>query len=105
MMITVVKPQSLTSRQQYLGTIAALEALGDMERLNSALKNALDGELTINEIKEVFSHLYAYTGFPRSLNALNELKKCFSQIVMPNGRKVSYGCVHWYGKMRSKPMN
>lgn len=22
-----------------------------------------------------FSHLYAYTGFPRSLNALNELKK------------------------------
>lgn len=54
MMITVVKPQSLTSRQQYLGTIAALEALGDMERLNSALKNALDGELTINEIKEVF---------------------------------------------------
>ena len=75
MMTTVVKPQSLTSRQQYLGTIAALEALGDMERLNSALKNALDGGLTINEIKEVFSHLYAYTGFPRSLNALNELKK------------------------------
>ena len=31
--------------------------------------------VTINELKEAFSQLYAYTGFPRSLNALGVLSK------------------------------
>jgi alkylhydroperoxidase/carboxymuconolactone decarboxylase family protein YurZ len=34
------------------------------------LHKALEEGLTVNEIKEVLVHLYAYTGFPRSLNAL-----------------------------------
>ena len=82
-MATTISAQSLTDRQKHLATIAALEAQGDLIRLEPALIAALDGGVTINEIKEAFSQLYAYTGFPRSLNALgvlsNVLKKCNSR--------------------------
>lgn len=44
-----------------------------MQRLNQALSAGLDAGLTINEIKEISVQLYAYTGFPRSLNALGNL--------------------------------
>lgn len=73
-MTTSISAQTLTIRQKHLATIAALEAQGDLTRLEPAVKNALDGGVTINEIKEAFSQLYAYTGFPRSLNALGVLK-------------------------------
>lgn len=67
--------QQLTERQKNLGTIACLEAQGDLARLEPAISKALDAGVTINEIKEAFSQLYAYTGFPRSLNALGVLQK------------------------------
>lgn len=68
-MTTTISAQSLTDRQKHLATIAALEAQGDLTRLEPAVTSALEGGVTINEIKEAFSQLYAYTGFPRSLNA------------------------------------
>ena len=74
-MATSTTAQSLTNRHKNLATIAALEAQGDLARLEPAIVAALDGGITINEIKEVFSQLYAYTGFPRSLNALGVLSK------------------------------
>ena len=74
-MATTISAQSLTDRQKHLATIAALEAQGDLVRLEPAVIAALDGGVTINEIKEVLSQLYAYTGFPRSLNALGVLSK------------------------------
>ncbi|MGN0033579.1 MAG: carboxymuconolactone decarboxylase family protein [Candidatus Limimorpha sp.] len=64
----------LTLRQLSLAECACLEAQGDMERLDVAIRKALDNGVTINELKEAFSQLYAYTGFPRSLNALGILK-------------------------------
>lgn len=67
------KMNTLTPRQLHLAVCACLEAQGDMPRLNTALRKALDGGVTVNELKEAFSQLYAYTGFPRSLNALNLL--------------------------------
>ena len=77
-MATTISAQSLSYRQKHLATIAALEAQGDLIRLEPAIKAALDGGLTINEIKEAFSQLYAYTGFPRSLNALGVLSNILS---------------------------
>lgn len=74
-MTTTASAQCLTPRQQHLATIAALEAQGDLVRLEPAIVSALDGGVTINEIKEAFSQLYAYTGFPRSLNALSVLSR------------------------------
>lgn len=64
----------MTKRQLSLAACANLEAQGDMERLDKAIRDALESGVTINELKEAFSQLYAYTGFPRSLNALNKLK-------------------------------
>ena len=64
---------SLSSKQQAIVLIAAFMASSDMPRLNEALNQGLDACLTINEAKEVLVQLYAYTGFPRSLNALGEL--------------------------------
>lgn len=62
--------QSLTARQQSIVAIAAFTASGDLERLKPALAEGLQAGLTVNEIKEVLVQLYAYAGFPRSLNAL-----------------------------------
>lgn len=64
---------ALSSRQQAIAEIAAFTATGDMAGLTAALNTGLDNGLTINEIKEILVQMYAYTGFPRSLNALSAL--------------------------------
>lgn len=66
---------TLSARQQAIPLIAASMASSQMDKLNAALNQGLDAGLTINEAKEILIQLYAYTGFPRSLNALNELMK------------------------------
>ena len=63
--------QALDQRQQCIIPIAAFTASGDIDRLKPALAKGLENGLTVNEIKEVLVHLYAYTGFPRSLNAMS----------------------------------
>ncbi|CAM4025560.1 carboxymuconolactone decarboxylase family protein [Bordetella muralis] len=67
--------QTLTARQQAIVPIAAFAATGDLPELNNALNQGLDAGLTISDNKEILSQLYAYAGFPRSLNALNELMR------------------------------
>lgn len=67
--------KTLTVRQQSIIPIAAFAAAGDIPRLNAALNNGLDAGLTVNDAKEVLVQVYAYAGFPRSLNALGELMK------------------------------
>jgi len=66
---------SLDTKQQSIVTISALAAKGDLVKLPNALSNGLDAGLTINEVKEVLVHLYAYAGFPRSLNAIAALQR------------------------------
>lgn len=61
---------ALNTRQKSMIPIASLTATGDLEQLKSALNEGLDAGLTINEIKEVIVHLYAYCGFPRSIRGL-----------------------------------
>lgn len=70
---------ALNKKQQSLVTIAAFEAKGDIESLKTSLTEALDGGLTVNEAKEALSHLYAYTGFPRSLNGLGALQSVLAE--------------------------
>jgi len=67
--------ETLSARQQAIPLMAALMAASQKDKLNSALNQGLDAGITINEAKEILVQLYAYTGFPRSLNALNELMK------------------------------
>lgn len=63
--------QVLTARQEKIVSIAAFTAKGDLSKLKSALHDGLDAGLTVNEIKEVLVQMYAYTGFPRSLNGIS----------------------------------
>ena len=99
--MVTVQGQTLTERQKGLAACACLMAQGDLERLESAVKTALDGGVTINELKEAFSQLYAYTGFPRSLNALGVLKKVLDDKTFPSG-ELEGGC--WQeGKPWTRP--
>ena len=66
---------ALTTKQQALVAIAANEAKGDIEGLKTALNEGFTQGLTVSEAKEALSQLYAYTGFPRSLNALGALQQ------------------------------
>jgi len=65
----------LTAPQKQTAAIAASAATGDIPALNDALRQGLDAGLTISDCREILVQLYAYTGFPRSLNALAELIK------------------------------
>jgi alkylhydroperoxidase/carboxymuconolactone decarboxylase family protein YurZ len=67
--------QALSGKQQSIAPIAAAMAAGDTARLGVALNRGLDAGLTVSDVKEILVQLYAYTGFPRSLNALGELMK------------------------------
>ena len=64
----------LNEKQQCMAAIACLEAKGDIDGLTTAINAGFDAGLTVSEIKEALSQLYAYTGFPRSLNALGTLQ-------------------------------
>lgn len=73
-MTSVVKMTAtdlLDAKQESIVTISAFTANGDLAKLNGALHAGLDAGLTVSEIKEVIVQLYAYAGFPRSLNSLH----------------------------------
>jgi|LNFM01.1.fsa_nt_gb 4-carboxymuconolactone decarboxylase len=70
-----VDAQTLTARQQAIPLIAVFMASSDMAGLNASLNQGLDAGLTVSEAKETLVQLYAYVGFPKSLNALGELLK------------------------------
>ena len=72
--VNAQETETLNRKQQAIVPIAALTAKGDIEPLKEALAEGLDTGLSISEIKEILVHLYAYTGFPRSLNALTTFK-------------------------------
>jgi 4-carboxymuconolactone decarboxylase len=63
--------QALSATQQSIIPIAAFTANSDMEKLSTALHEGLDAGLTVNQIKEILVQMYAYAGFPRSLNGIH----------------------------------
>ena len=64
-----------TEQAAWMSVIACDEAKGDLVALESVIHKGLEAELTVSQIKEALSQLYAYTGFPRSLNALGVLQR------------------------------
>lgn len=70
---------ALSDQQQAIAPIAAFAAAGDIAGLNRSLNAGLDMGLTVSDAREVLIQLYAYAGFPRSLNALNELMKVLEE--------------------------
>lgn len=63
----------LNTTQKNIIPIVALTAIGDITNLKTALNEALDEGVTVNEVKEALVQTYAYAGFPRSLNGLTAL--------------------------------
>ena len=71
--------QVLNAKQKGIVTIAALTAIGDLEKLSTELNKGLDIKLTVNETKEVLIQMYAYAGFPRSLNGISTFIKVLEE--------------------------
>lgn len=65
------KDKGLDIKDQSLVKISSYTAQGKTEQLKVALNDGLDAGLTLNEINEALVQLYAYCGFPRSLNGIN----------------------------------
>jgi len=78
-MNTTEQTSTLSVSQQAIVPIAAFAAVGDIANLNQALEHGLDAGMTVSDAREVLVQLYAYAGFPRSLNALGELMKVVEQ--------------------------
>jgi 4-carboxymuconolactone decarboxylase len=78
-----MKNDGLNAKQKSIVTIAAFTASGDLQKLKTALNEGLDAGLTINEIKEVLVQMYAYAGFPRSLNSIDT----FMGVLEERGKK------------------
>lgn len=88
--------RGLSRQEKSIISIAALTAKGDLENLKSALKEGLEAGLTVNEIKEILVHTYAYCGFPRSIRGL----QTFMEVI--NERKAK-GIIDPFGKNASVP--
>ncbi len=90
----ISKGKGLSRQEKSIISIAALTAKGDLENLKLALKEGLEAGLTVNEIKEILVHTYAYCGFPRSIRGLQTFMEVVNErkakgITDKMGREVS----------------
>ena len=72
--------EALSPKERQIAAISAHTARGDMDGLKTALAAGLDAGLSLNEIREVLVQMYAYCGFPRSLNALSSLMELSKEL-------------------------
>lgn len=84
----------LSAREQAIVTVASYTGKGDLEHLKPAFAQALEAGMTVNEINEVLIHAYAYSGFPRSLRAIQTFMQVLDErkaqgIQDPIGREAS----------------
>ncbi len=63
--------RTLSQREASVVRISAYTALGNLPALETELNAALDGGMSVSEIKEILIQMYAYCGFPRSLQGIN----------------------------------
>jgi alkylhydroperoxidase/carboxymuconolactone decarboxylase family protein YurZ/quinol monooxygenase YgiN len=87
------KQSPLTAQQESLVIISALTATGQIDSLEQQLHRGMDAGLTVNEVKEALVQLYAYCGFPRSLNGISTFMKVLKErkakgIDDPEGRAI-----------------
>lgn len=96
------KMNILSVKEQSIAVVAAYAAKGDQAGLKDALASGLDAGVTINEFKEILVQVYAYSGFPRSLNALNTFMELLEErggrdavgkfsAPLPSGRSLEMG--------------
>lgn len=65
---------NLNTTEHSFVLLAIYTVRGQLDALQSALNDAFDQQnITVNQAKSLMEQLYAYCGFPRSLNALTTL--------------------------------
>ncbi|HLL69309.1 MAG TPA: carboxymuconolactone decarboxylase family protein [Micromonosporaceae bacterium] len=69
----------LSEQHAAVAMIGAFTAGGDLPRLTTALNKGLDAGVTVNQVTEVLVQMYAYAGFPRSLNAIGTFMTVLEQ--------------------------
>lgn len=62
------KNNMLSKKEQSIAAISMYAARGNQDSLKVILARGLDCGLTVSEEKEVLTQLYAYCGFPRSMD-------------------------------------
>ena len=71
--------QRLSSRDREIATVAVLSALGGAEpQLRVHLEAALGHDITPDELRALVEHISVYAGFPRALNALDEVSEALA---------------------------
>ncbi|WP_237613450.1 carboxymuconolactone decarboxylase family protein [Reinekea blandensis] len=81
---------TLTEQERAMIPIAAFAASGEMDALTQSIENGLAAGLTVNQMQEMLAQLYAYAGFPRSLNAMGTLQSVV-EAKEEAGESVEYG--------------
>jgi alkylhydroperoxidase/carboxymuconolactone decarboxylase family protein YurZ len=76
---TAPSTSDLNAQQQATAAIGAFTAIGRLPQLREALTEGLEAGLSVNQIKEILVQMYAYAGFPRSLNALGTFMSVLEQ--------------------------
>jgi len=78
---------NLDKKQTNIVRAAAFAAKGDQCGLKRALSDGLDAGVSVGEFREILVQLYAYCGFPRSLNAIGT----FMALLDERGNKDAQG--------------
>jgi alkylhydroperoxidase/carboxymuconolactone decarboxylase family protein YurZ len=71
--------KKLSEKEKSIITIASFTAKGDLKKLKTELNTGLEAGLTVNEVKEVLVHTYAYCGFPRSIRGLQTFMEVLNE--------------------------
>ena len=71
--------QEMDNKRQHIVEVATLVGKGDLLHLKPVLVTGLDDGMTVNELKEVMVHTYAYCGFPRALRGLQTLVEVLAE--------------------------
>ena len=80
---------NLTVEEESVAAVSAAAARGNYTALRTALTQGLDAGIPVNTYKEILVQLYAYAGFPASLNSLETLRT----LVNERGNKDETGAV------------
>ncbi len=75
----VTTDRGLSTKEKSIIAISLLTAKGRLEALQNELNVGLEKGLTVNEIKEILIHCYAYCGFPRSIRGLQTFMKVMEE--------------------------
>ena len=92
----------LNEKEEIIVAVSASAARGDQTALKTALASGLEAGITVNEFKEILVQVYAYCGFPRSLNALGTFMSLLEERggkdaegelpgPLPEGKSIDFG--------------